>query len=70
MEQEEIELSECAGCGVEIDLHRDRYFAFSDEGFLCFECAIERGGTYDERNDSWAISPDVSSFAHDLQPHP
>jgi hypothetical protein len=70
MEQEETELSECAECGMEIDLHRDRYFAFSDQGFLCFECAIERGGAYDEHDDSWAVCPDVSSFADDRRPHP
>ena len=69
MELEELELCQCAECGADVDVHADRYFVFSDEGVLCFECAISRGGQYDEDNDVWLVPPDVSTFTDERRPH-
>ena len=69
MEQEEMDLCQCAQCGADIDLGDDRFFAFSNQDVLCFECALEHGGQYDERRDSWLVSPDVSSFSDERRPH-
>ncbi len=71
MDQEELDLCQCAVCGAGINVVADRYFALSDtdESILCFECAIERGGQYDENDDAWLVSPDVSSLPDERRPH-
>jgi hypothetical protein len=69
MEQEELELCECANCGADVDLQGERYFAFSSQDVLCFECAIELGGQYDEMDDLWLVAPDVAVFADERRPH-
>jgi len=50
---ENRELTACAACGVEIAPGRERAFAFGVDSFLCFECALARGGRYDEVHDRW-----------------
>ena len=69
MDQEEAELSECASCGADIDVHADRYFALSDQEVLCFECAIDLGGQYDESRDQWLVVPDVGFFVDEPRAH-
>jgi hypothetical protein len=69
MEQEEVELCECASCGAEVDPHADRYFALSDQDVLCFECAIDLGGEYDESEDRWLVAPNLDFLADERRPH-
>ena len=51
------QLAVCADCGAEIAPASDRGFAMASDSFLCFECAIRRGGRYDERLDRWDTEP-------------
>jgi hypothetical protein len=52
----------CAACGSLIE-PADRTYPFGAEGVICFPCAIQRGGTYDDGNDRWTRNPDVSDVA-------
>ncbi len=64
-----MELCECASCGAEVDPHVDRYFALSDQDVLCFECAIDLGGQYDESEDRWLVAPNLDLSADEPRPH-
>jgi hypothetical protein len=52
----------CLNCGAEISLARDRSYAVSENDALCFECALERGGAYDERHDEWTRAPQLEGL--------
>ena len=60
---ETLELRPCALCGAEISPARDRGYCFATEAFLCFDCAIRRGGRWDEAQDRWDVEADVSGLA-------
>jgi hypothetical protein len=60
--EESDQLVTCIACGGVVD-PRDRVFELGSEGALCFACALERGGTYDARQERWTRSPDVSDVA-------
>lgn len=54
---EEIEVTDrCADCGAEIS-ETERTYAVSDDSVICFECAVRRGGAYDELHDRWVTEP-------------
>jgi hypothetical protein len=57
---EAVEYEICASCGTEV-LPTERPYAFEDQ-VLCYECAIARGGVYDETHDHWDRPPDVSDL--------
>lgn len=57
---ESNELVNCLACGAEISLALGRTYAVTDTSGLCFRCALERGGSYDEAHDSWSRSPDIA----------
>jgi len=59
---EEAELLTCLACGSEILPEADRVYAFGDDAALCFDCAVARGGAYDELHDRWAPAPDVGGL--------
>jgi hypothetical protein len=52
--------TECADCGATISPMTDRAFGFDDDTYLCFACATERGGVYDDRDEVWTVFPDVT----------
>lgn len=56
---ETAELATCAECGAEIAPARDRAYALARDVFLCFECALRRGGSYDEQTDRWLTPPEA-----------
>ncbi len=62
-------LVDCADCRATI-APSDRVFAISDETFLCFECAVKRGGVYDEPHDRWLVEPNVADEPDERRPHP
>lgn len=66
---EEAQYEMCAGCGTEL-LPAERAYAFeravSEDAVLCYSCAIERGGEYDERRDRWTKGPDVRDLLGDF----
>ncbi|HKU37239.1 MAG TPA: hypothetical protein VJR89_03810 [Polyangiales bacterium] len=61
-ETESNELVNCLICGAEISLALGRAYAVTDTSGLCFRCAIERGGSYDEARDVWSPAPDVAGL--------
>lgn len=54
--------SVCADCGAQIAAGRERGFALSAGVALCFACAVERGGVYDEQRDAWTQAPDTADL--------
>jgi RNA polymerase-binding transcription factor DksA len=60
---ETFELRPCADCGSEISPARDRAYGFAADAFLCFDCAIRRGGRWDEAHDRWDELTDVAGLA-------
>ncbi|MGZ5967874.1 MAG: phosphoribosyltransferase family protein [Polyangiales bacterium] len=61
MEQDEgEEMVECIDCGATISPRADRAFAVSSDTYLCFDCAVRRGGVYEADQDRWTTAPDVS----------
>ena len=59
---ETLEFATCVICGAEIAPARDRGYAAGPDTFLCFACATERGGTWDELHDRWLEAPDTRDF--------
>ena len=57
------DIQRCWGCGAEVSEGADRVFTFGPDGILCFACASERGGVYDERHDHWDEAPNVGGLA-------
>jgi hypothetical protein len=47
----------CSDCGTELNPGAERSFAFGARGVLCFDCAVRRGGRYDESFDRWLHVP-------------
>jgi hypothetical protein len=52
------QLEPCAACTDAVS-STDRTFVIGDGAILCFQCALDRGGRYDERHDRWERAPDV-----------
>jgi hypothetical protein len=48
------EQQSCIECGSAVG---ERVFALTDEIVLCHECALRRGGIYDDAKDKWKIAP-------------
>ena len=69
MERDE-DVVECWECGAAISPGADRTYAISDEEFLCCECAVRRGGVYDENEDRWLVLPKVDDLQDERRPHP
>lgn len=51
----------CLDCSTEVSDTRERAFT-SEPGTLCFECAVRRGGKYDELHDHWDATPDLAGL--------
>lgn len=52
----------CSSCGAEIHPGTERAFAFGARGILCFECALQRGGHFDEARDAWGDEPRIDDL--------
>jgi hypothetical protein len=63
------ELVECIDCGATIAPDRDRAFAITEDLYLCFDCALRRGGAWDEREDRWMRPPELSGVTDERRPH-
>ncbi|MDH3520473.1 MAG: hypothetical protein OEM49_08460 [Myxococcales bacterium] len=65
MHRSEVQLiGPCGDCGAEIRLDAERAFTFGARGVLCWECAIRRGGRYDEARDSWIEVPRIDDLGN------
>ena len=56
------DLTCCADCGTDLDPGRERACGFGTEAFLCYACAVRRGGRYDEVHDRWMEAPDTGDL--------
>ncbi|MBW2289256.1 MAG: hypothetical protein JRG80_18875 [Deltaproteobacteria bacterium] len=45
---------------------RSREFEFGESLVLCFDCAVRRGGRYDEALDRWSEAPAIGDFGPPL----
>ena len=63
-------LVDCCGCGSTVAPESDRAFAVDDDVFLCFECAIARGGVYDAEEERWSVAPTIVDLPDERRPHP
>jgi hypothetical protein len=59
------ESARCADCGAEVAVGTGRAAAVTETLFLCFACAMKRGGRYDERLDRWDVAPDAGDLLRD-----
>lgn len=57
---ESRELIDCAACGAVIAPETDRACEIADEVFLCWQCALARGGRFDEAEDRWTAMPNAA----------
>jgi hypothetical protein len=63
MDIEEAEqTSVCIACGKSIDASTARAFAYGEGDLLCWSCALERGGVFDEDREDWVRPPDLKGL--------
>ena len=63
------ELVDCIECHATIAAERDRAFAVTEDEWLCFECATRRGGVWDDEEDEWTTTPDLTGLYDERRPH-
>ena len=56
------ELLSCSDCGTAVATEQERLYAFGTDGVLCMECALRRGGAWDEGRDRWTVPPRVDDL--------
>jgi hypothetical protein len=52
----------CSDCGVPVAPLGERLYAFGTDGLLCMECALRRGGAWDEGRERWTVPPRVDDL--------
>jgi len=55
-------LVSCLDCGAELRPGPDRGYTFGADGVLCFDCALRRGGRYDELRERWSEDPRIDDL--------
>jgi protein-L-isoaspartate(D-aspartate) O-methyltransferase len=60
---------ECADCGASLWEDEERAFAYSPGAYLCWDCAIRRGGVFDASHSSWTRAPDLRDLPDERRPH-
>ncbi len=58
----------CADCGAETAAALERGFAIDTETVICFDCAMQRGGHWDEERALWSREPDILGLVPLLDP--
>jgi hypothetical protein len=59
---ETFDMFGCSDCGGTVAPAQDRVYAFGTDGVLCMECALRRGGAWDEGRDRWTVAPRVDDL--------
>ena len=63
MHREETELANsCIVCGAEVSEGVNREYSFGTSSVLCWDCAIARGGSFDDDENRWTRAPDLSGI--------
>ena len=64
MELEELDLHKpCSACGTLVAEGLSPLYEFDEDGVLCWDCALARGGRHDPVHDRWLIEPDTGDLA-------
>jgi hypothetical protein len=58
--------ADCSACGASVASGRSREFEFGESLVLCFDCAIRRGGCYDDALDRWSEVPAIDDLGPPL----
>lgn len=58
----------CSDCGNSLYRSDDRLYAFGTDGVLCMECALIRGGAWDESKERWTVPPRVEDLLTGYEP--
>ncbi len=58
----------CVACGSETAGSLERGFSIGADSVLCYECAKQRGGRWDEERAIWTREPDVAGLARPVDP--
>jgi len=64
---EESDITLCADCGAEIAPEAERGFGLGGATALCFECAVRRGGRWDEAHDRWVTEPSLAGLGREFE---
>jgi len=67
---EDRDLESCIECGAETSVDEARGFRVDPERVLCHDCAIKRGGAYDEGHDHWDPTPQLEKLPVAAGGHP
>ena len=63
MDIEEAEpIGVCVACGKSIAASTARAFAYGEGDLLCWSCALERGGVFDDEREDWVRAPDLGGL--------
>jgi hypothetical protein len=66
MHQSEIDSSTpCAVCEALVGPGFARGYGFGSNEMLCWQCAIDRGGSYDSEQERWVSPPRVEDLARE-----
>ncbi len=60
--EESAQLATCCDCGTSVAVGPDRAYAFGAESVLCWDCALRRGGRWDDEEDRWSQPPRVDDL--------
>ncbi len=55
---EDEEYAFCAACNRDVS-RADQVYAFGKDELLCFDCAVARGGIYEDFLGRWTLAPRV-----------
>lgn len=55
------QLAPCSVCGADVS-PRDRPYTYGDDQVMCFECATQRNGIYEEAHDRWVVPPHIADL--------
>jgi hypothetical protein len=66
-ELDEAVVEHCADCGQQVDAASERGFPVGAEAVLCFECAVARGGRWDEDQQRWTTEPEFGDLGEGFE---
>jgi hypothetical protein len=69
MSNQRDELVSCLECGAMVAPAVDRVFPVGCEEIICMECALRRGGVYDENEDRWETEPRIADLLESVESH-
>jgi len=69
IDQSEDTLLVCTDCGMDLGVDLTHAYLGSAGVQLCWECALARGGSFDEKRERWTRPPDVTDLPDERRPH-